>query len=136
MLNVNVAQGLKPHVESWLQMFYGLHLAASPLPVSIAPASPHATTSATLSSGSFVTVATAGLATEILLTMRDAGANVVDCRADDLSVWVSGRSHAAAVVTRDAYGACRAVFSVLEVRLVMVGARCIWHSLWRVACDV
>jgi hypothetical protein len=62
-----------------------------------------------------VTVATAGLATDILLTMRDVSANVVSCRAEELSVWLSGWSHAAAVVTRDAYGACRAVFSVLDV---------------------
>ncbi len=102
------------------QMFYGLHIAGSPLPVAIIPASPDATTSTTLTFSSFVTVATAGLASEIVLTMRDAGANVVDCKSRDLSVWMSGQSYVAADVKRDTYGACKAVFSALEVKMMII----------------
>lgn len=49
--------------------------------------------------------------------MRDASANVVSCDGGSLTVWLAGQSYAAADVKKDASGACRVVFSVLEVSI-------------------
>ncbi len=70
-----------------------------------------------MSSSAFPAMATAGLASEFTITMRDASANVVDCDASVLAVWVTGASYAAAAVEADGVGACRVIFSVLEVKL-------------------
>jgi hypothetical protein len=75
-------------------------------------------------------VATAGLASQFLLTMRDASANAVNCDSRALSVWLVGQSYVSADVDNDPSGACRVVFSVLEVGddwndVVACDARCI-----------
>ena len=87
----------------------------SPVPVAILPASACSTISVSMASNSLPSVATAGLASQFLLTMRDASANVVNCDGGALTVWLAGQGYAAADVKKDASGACRVVFSVLEV---------------------
>ena len=97
------------------QLYYGMHVSGSPVPVTIAPAAACSTISVSLASSSMPSVATAGVASQFLLTMRDSSANAVNCNSSALSVWLSGQSYAAAAVENDASGACRVVFSVLEV---------------------
>jgi hypothetical protein len=97
------------------QLYYGMDLPGSPLPVVIAPARACSAMTVSMASSSLPSIATAGLASQFLLTMRDASANAVSCNASALSIWLSGESFAAADVENDSSGACRVVFSVLEV---------------------
>jgi hypothetical protein len=87
--------------------------------VTIAAASVCSSKSIALSSSSFPLVATAGRASEFVMTMRDASANEVDCDASELEVWLAGASYAAAEIKADQGGGCRVIFSVLEVSAVL-----------------
>jgi hypothetical protein len=105
--------------------------------VTIAAASVCSSKSVALSSGFFPSVATAGRASEFVVTMRDASANEVDCDASALVVWLAGASYAAAEVKADDGGGCRVIFSVLEVNLVLWFMSCMVYFVFiLMTCDV
>ena len=110
-------------------MFYGMDVAGFPQPVSIVAAAVCSSVSVTSSSSAFPSVATAGLASEFVITMRDASANVVDCNASAVSVWLVGGGHAAADIQRNDGGDCKVVVAVIKVRMMLLDVCC-------VACDV
>ncbi len=87
--------------------------------MSIAAAAVCSSVSIASSSSAFPSVATAGLASEFVITMRDASANVVDCNASALSVWLVGGGHAAADIQRNDVGDCRVVIAVIKVKIMM-----------------
>jgi hypothetical protein len=69
----------------------------------------------TVSSENFPTVATAGVVSQFVLTMRDASANAVSCNSSALRVRLAGTGYLDAVVSPDALGACRVLFAVIKV---------------------